>query len=126
MTAVDEAQKQLEIRDERADRHRAGDDTLATLPDDQDHARDHQGRVDRLEAALETSEAQVSLREPARQRGDPVDRRAGPAEEAQHPDAGEMFLDRRREIRVRFARLSGSPRHPAAGGVREHHRQRGG
>ena len=62
MTAIDEAEKQFEIGDEGADGHHTGDDTLAALPDDQDDARDHQGGVNRLQAPLETGEAQIPFR----------------------------------------------------------------
>jgi hypothetical protein len=73
MTAVDEAEEQLEVRDEQADGHRPRDDAFTSLPHDQNDARDHQGRVDRLQASPEASEAQVALREPSRQLGDPLD-----------------------------------------------------
>src|SRR2546427_12002575 len=121
MTAVDEAEKQLEVGDEGADGHHAGDDALASAPDDQENTGDHQGGIDRLQTSLESGEAQVSLRHPPRQLRDSLDRRTGPAEEAQHPDRRQMFLNQRGEVRVRLARARGAPGDPSARRVREDH-----
>ena len=59
MPTVDEAEKQLEVGDEGADRHHPGDHAFAALPDDHDDAGDHQRGVNRLQAAFQTGEAQI-------------------------------------------------------------------
>src|SRR5439155_25355031 len=87
VTPVDEAEKQLEIGDERSDCHGPDHDALASLPDDQDDARDHQGRVDRLEPALEAGEAQVPSGHFGGKAGDAVARRGDATEQAEHADS---------------------------------------
>ena len=123
MAPVDEAEKQLEIGDEGAHRHHTGHDPLAALPDDHDDAGDHHGRVNRLQAALQTREAQVPLGHGPRPIGDALDRRGRPAEEAQDPDRRKLFLDRRGQMSARLARPRGPARDPPARGVREDHRE---
>ena len=93
MTAVDEAQKELDVGDEAADRHRAGEDALTALPDDQEDTSDHDGRVNRLETSLQARETEISFDEFFGPSGHMLDRCARSAEQAQYPHAGEMFVD---------------------------------
>ena len=126
MPAVDEAQEQLEVRDERPDRHRAGDDPLAALPHDHEHAGGHEQRVDGLETALQPDHAQVALGERPGQHGDALHDGAETAEHSQHANPGQRLLERRRQVGVRLARPGRARRHPPAGGVSQDHRERHG
>ncbi len=99
MAAVDEAEEQLEERDERPHRHRPGEDPPAAAPDHDDDSRDHQRRVDRLQPALEPRQGEVRIGDGSRPLRHALDRRAGPAEEAPHADGRELLLDGRRHRR---------------------------
>ena len=119
MAAVDEPEKQLEVRDEDSHRHRPRDHPLTALPHDEDDPGGHDGGVDGLEPRLQSNELEVALGKPLRETSDSLHRGAGASEQSEHPHARQVLLQRRCQIGARLTGPGGAARDPAPGGVGE-------
>src|SRR5215813_14528036 len=96
MAPVHEPEEELQVCDEAADRHQAGDHALAPLPDNQEDTADHDGGVDRLKTRFQSNQLEVSSRTRLGEPRDQLDGGGGAPEESEQPRAYQLLVQRRR------------------------------